>query len=141
MKRISILFFALIIISFTSCDSSSSKYDAATYQIKLSEIKTMEHSEPTVFLSADGNYNQNFWGDKLKVHCIIKNKALLAAFKDITVRVTFYTKTKTVLGSNDYKVYELVPPSSEKQVELEIENYKDVDAIGWDVVDAVSTEI
>ncbi len=106
------------------------------YYEKVMSIEETEQSQPTVFLDADGNYNENFWGDKIKVHGKITNSATVATFKDVVVRVTYYSKTETVLGSNDYTIYEIFPPNSVKNFELKIENYKHVNSIGWDVIDA-----
>ena len=82
------------------------------------------------------NYNENFWGDKIKVHGVVKNKATVATYKDAVVRVTYYSKTKTELGNKEYTIYEVFPPNSEVKFELKIENYKDVSTIGWDVIQA-----
>lgn len=107
-----------------------------TYQEKVMTVEQIERSQPTNFLSADGTYRENFWGDKLKVSCVFTNKATVATYKDAIVRVTFYTKTKTVLVEEDYTVYEVFPPNSKKTVELEITNYKNVNSIGWEIIQA-----
>tara|TARA_Y100001934_G_C12362185_1_gene781375 strand:+ start:867 stop:1634 length:768 start_codon:yes stop_codon:yes gene_type:complete len=107
-----------------------------TYQEKVMTVEEIERSQPINFLSADGTYRENFWGDKFKVSCTITNTATVATYKDAVVRVTYYTKTKTVLGSNDYTVYETFPPTSTKTVEFKIDNYKNVNSIGWDIINA-----
>jgi hypothetical protein len=110
----------------------------SSYQEKIMTVEEIELSQPTSFLFADGNYRENFWGDKFKVSCTITNKATVATYKDAIVRVTYYSKTKTVLGSNDYTIYEVFSPTSTKTVQLTIENYKDVESIGWEVISAIS---
>ena len=72
------------------------------------------------------NYNENFWGDKIKVHGVIKNTATVASYKDAIVRITYYSKTKTELGSKEYTIYDIFPAHSEVKFELKIENYKDL---------------
>lgn len=109
-----------------------------TYQDKVMTVEEIEKSQPIKFLTADGNYNENFWGDKLKVHGTITNKATVATFKDAVVRVTYYSKTKTALGTNDYTIYETFPPTSSKRFELKIEKYKNVNSIGLEVIDATN---
>lgn len=110
----------------------------STYQEKVMTVEETERSQPATFLIADGYYNENFWGNKLKVHGVIKNTATVASFKDAVVRVTYYSKTKTELGSKDYIIYDNFPPHSEKKFELKIENYKDVNSIGWTVLEATT---
>jgi hypothetical protein len=109
-----------------------------TYQEKVMTVEEIERSQPTNFLTADGNYNESFWGDKIKVHGVIKNTATVASYKDAVVRVTYYSKTKTELGSKEYTIYDNFPPHSEVKFELKIENYKDVNSIGWDVIQATA---
>lgn len=109
-----------------------------TYQEKVMTVEEIERSQPTNFLTADGNYNENFWGDKLKVHGVITNAATVATYKDAVVRVTYYSKTKTELGNKDYTIYETFPPHSTTKFELKIENYKDVNTIGLDVIQATA---
>lgn len=106
------------------------------YYDKVQSVEEIEKSQPTDFLYADGNYRENFIGDKLVVNCVITNKATVATYIDAVVRVTYYTKTKTELESNDYTIYEEFPPTSTKTVELRIDNYKNVNSLGWEIIDA-----
>lgn len=114
----------------------NSSNDESYFEKKMT-IEQIENSEPTRFLTADGNYNESFWGTKIKVYGKITNKATVATFKDATVRFKYYAKTKTILGSKDYTIYELFPPNSVKSFELRIENYKNVNSIGWEVINAI----
>ena len=109
-----------------------------SYQEQVMTIEEIERATPTDFLSASGTYKETFWGDKFKVNCVITNKATVATYKDAVVRITYYSKTETALGSKDYTVYETFPPTSTKTVELKIDNYKDVSSLGWDVISATS---
>jgi hypothetical protein len=144
MKRIiTILLFASITLA--SCNDSSSS--SSTYQeiprspeqLKM-DLKQQEQNAPTDYLNADGTYKENFWGDMLKIQCTITNKATLAKFKDAVVRVTYYSKTETVLAENDYTIYEIFQPNSSKTVELKIDNYKDVNSVGWHIVSAMAVD-
>lgn len=113
-------------------------YETDTYEEQVMSVEEIERSQPTNFLTANGNYEENFWGDKIKVHGVITNNATVATYKDAVVRVTYYSKTKTELGNNDYTIYETFPPHSTTNFELKIENYKNVNSIGWDVIQATT---
>jgi hypothetical protein len=129
-----ILIVGAIVVNLLKQNSSSS---ASGYQQKIMTIEEIERSQPAKFLKADGTYRENFWGDKFKIKCTISNKATVASYKDPVVRVTYYSKTKTVLARNSYTIYEVFQPHSEKTVDLKIDNYKDVNSIGWEVVSAI----
>ena len=127
-----------VITKINSSSSGSTYTDPQTYQEKVMTVEEIERSQPTNFLTADGNYNTNFWGDKIKVHGVIKSTATAASYKDAVVRVTYYSKTKTELGTKEYTIYDNFPPHSEVKFELKIDNYKDVNTIGWEVIQATA---
>jgi len=130
----------LLVIVFSSChnsgNSSSSIYEES-YQDKVMSVEEIEQADPTRFLTADGNYNENFIGNKLKVHGVIHNKATVVTFKDAVVEITFYSKTNTNLGTEKYTIYDFFPPNSDKNFELKVNNYSNVSSIGWDVISAL----
>jgi len=106
------------------------------YKEQVMTIEEIERSQPTDFLTATGTYKENFLGDKLKINCIITNRATVATYKDVVVRIVYYSKTKTEIGNKDYTVYEIFPPNISKTVALKIDNYRDVNSIGWTVISA-----
>lgn len=126
--------FIMVTILFISCGNENKE----SYAEKKMTIEQMEQSEPIRFLDVSGNYNKSFWGTKINVHGKIVNRATIATYKDAVVKVIYYSKTKTVLGSKDYIIYELFPPNSTKTFELKIENYKDVNSIGLELVKALN---
>jgi hypothetical protein len=134
---------ALIIIgmviygTMNKSSGGATSTDTKSYQEKVMTVEEIERAQPAKFLSASGTFNENFWGDKIKLHGIIKNNATVASYKDAVVKVTYYSKTKTELGSKQYTIYENFPPHSEVKFELKIENYKEVNSIGCDVVSAI----
>jgi len=109
-----------------------------TYEQKVMTVEEIERSEPTRFLTAEGKYNKNLLGDKIKIRGIIRSTATVASFKDVVLRITYLTKTKTKLGSNDHNIYEQVLPRSEVKFDLKVDNYKDVYSIGCEVVHATA---
>jgi hypothetical protein len=108
-----------------------------SYEEKVISVEEEELSQPTKFLNAGGTYNENLLGDKLKVHGEISNSATVASFKDAVVRITYFTKTKTVLEQKDFTIYEIFAPNSTINFELKIDNYRDVNSISWEVISAV----
>lgn len=118
---------------------SGSNYEGAyssSYQEEKMSIEEKEQAYPTDFLDADGTYRENIWGDKLKVNGTITNSATVATYKDATVRITYYSKSNTNLGTEDYVIWDVFKPNTTKSFDLKIKNYSNVNSIGWEVVDA-----
>lgn len=140
MKKTS-LFIFVAVLALSSCSnvgsSGSTSVQKSPEELKM-DLKILEQNAPTDYLTADGTYRESFWGNKLKISCTIKNQATLATFKDAVVQVTYYSKTKTELRSKEYSIYEMFPPNSSKTIDLKIDNYKNVNSIGWDVISATA---
>jgi hypothetical protein len=136
--------FICAFITLNSCkngsgDTTNSSSQKSSTELKM-ELKMLEKNSPTDYLTASGTYRESFWGNKLKINCTITNKATLSSYKDAVVRVTYFSKTETNLGTKDYTLYEVFTPNSTKTVEMKIENYKDVNSVGWEVVKAVAID-
>jgi hypothetical protein len=126
----------LYVIRSNHNSNRSNLVEGQSYNEKVMSIEETELSQPVRFLSAAGVYNSNLWGDVFKVHGTITNTATAATFKDAVVKVTYYSKTKTVLTSKVYTIYDFFPPHETKNFELKISNYQDVSTIGWEVINA-----
>lgn len=46
--------------------SNSSVFPTETYEQKVMTVEELEKAMPVNFLDASGNYNENFWGNKIK---------------------------------------------------------------------------
>lgn len=101
------------------------------------KIKDFEKSQPVKFLTADGEYSANYRGNKLIINGTIKNSATLTTYKFVVVTITYFTKNKTVLDTESYRIFETFSPNSTKDFQLKIENYSKANSIGWEVTDAV----
>jgi hypothetical protein len=108
-----------------------------SYNEKVMTVEELEFDSPTNFLTVEGKYSENFWGDKINLDCVFSNSATIASYKDINLRITYYTKTKTSLGSKDYIIYEVFNPRSKKIVSLKIENFQNVSSIDIDIIKAL----
>jgi GYF domain 2 len=125
-------FAGLIISHWDSFDFSTSD-SYADQKLSMEEI---ESASPLKFLSADGEYKSSFWGTELKIRGNIINNASVATYKDVQIKVTYYSKTKSVISSNNYTVYEIFKPSSSTPFKLDVPNIDNVESIGWKVIGA-----
>ncbi len=87
-----IVIVGLVVVMNMNNGSGSTLSDS--YQEQVMSVEEIERSQPTNFLSADGTYRETFWGDKIKVNCVITNNATVASYKDAIVRVHITRKQK-----------------------------------------------
>ncbi len=128
--------YAIINVVFSSNpDSNPSNY----YEQKLT-IEETENSDPLRFLSVEGNYNESFWGTEFKLKGKVINRASIADYKDLVLRITYYSKTKSAIGTKDYTIYQIFPSNQETLFNLDVVNYEDVESIGLDIVGAIPNQ-
>ncbi|MCT8338570.1 DUF4339 domain-containing protein [Flavobacteriaceae bacterium TK19130] len=108
-----------------------------SYYIQKMSIEETENTYPLRFLRANGKYNESFWGTELKIRGEIINTATVADYKDVVLKVTYYSKTNSVLGAKEYTLYEVYKPNSTTPFRLDIDNHKDVERINWEIVSAL----
>lgn len=140
-KELKSAYIFALLFSLTACGQSGESSTSITeesYNQKVTSVEETELSQPTTFLKADGNYNKNLIGTKIKLHGTITNSASVATFKDAVVQITFYSATQTELFNKNYTIYNYFPPHSTVEFELKTENYKDVESIGVSVVGAAA---
>lgn len=128
-KTMTILVFLLAI---SACKENKTE----NYQEKLMTIEQTEKAQPTRFLHAEGSYNKSLFGGKLNFDGVIKNTATVVTYKDVVVRLTYFSQDKTEIGKIEHTVQDFFPPQSEKPFELTIENDKSIHSVGWEVIAA-----
>ena len=135
-KIIGIVFLILILLSLVVKILDSKHSSSATYEESVMTIQEIEAASPMNYLKADGTYNTNFFGDKVKINGVITNSATVTTYKDVTVRINFYSKTNTLIGSEDYTLYEFYPPNSKQDFKLKVKAYSNVSSLSWEVINA-----
>jgi hypothetical protein len=106
-----------------------------SYQTPPSSID-LEHAYPSSYLSTAGTYRPNFWQTEEDISGTVSNKALHTNYKDIRIRVNFYSQTKTILGTQDYIVYQYVPYGSTQSFTIKALKPQATASCGWVVTGA-----
>jgi len=117
-------------------NGSSNNSSNSSYEEQVQSVQEIEENSPTDFLRADGTYRENFLGGKMVINGTITSSATKATFKDPVVQVLFYSKSKTLLGTENYSIYEVIKPNRTVHFELRVKNYSDVHSLGWKVISA-----
>lgn len=136
MRILAIIFVIIMGIVILANVLDNKTNTSSTYEESVMTIQEIEAASPLNYLEADGTYNSNFIGDKVKINGVITNTATATTYKDVTVRVNFFSKTNTLIGSEDYTLYEFYLPNSKQEFKLKVKAYSNVSSLGWEVINA-----
>lgn len=136
MRILAIIFVVIMGIFIVANVLENKTNTSSTYEESVMTIQEIEAANPLNYLQADGSYRENFIGDKIKIDGSITNTATVTTYKDVTVRVNFYSKTNTLIGSEDYTLYEFYPANSKQKFKLKVKAYSNVSSLGWEVIKA-----
>lgn len=136
MKKTLLVAIPAFLVACNSGTGSDSTLTDQSYETKVLSVEEMEKADPSKFLDAEGTYNENFWGNKLKIHGDVTNNATVANYKDVVIEVTFFTKTETVLDKQRYIIYDFFPAHQTKNFEMKIDRPDNCEKLGWKAVAA-----
>lgn len=138
-----------VLITCFSCTSRSSSdsdvsypasYDKKeTYQEKKKSLEEIEKESPLTFIKVNGTYRQNLI-DQWVLEGTISNEASAVTFKDVVLKITYYSKTGTELGSEDKVFYEFYSPGSSKSFKIKVDGVGGTASINYDISDAVAVD-
>lgn len=120
-----------------SCQNSDSKKqaDKNSYELSKENLLSKEKKSPELFLSVSGHDRRNLLGQTV-VRGSVTNKATVASYKDIDLKLDFYSKTGTLLETDHETVYEVIPPGQSKNFKTKYFAPKGTDSVALHVVSA-----
>lgn len=135
MKIKNILFIALA--SFVACkdDGKEKKFSEKTYEAKKESVEEVEKKNAPRFLSIESKDRKNLIGQTV-VKGSIYNSATIAVYKDIELRLSFYSKTKTKLDEGIETIYETVSPGQTVKFKTKYFAPKGTDSVAIKVMKA-----
>lgn len=111
-------------------------YSAGTYT--TTPPPDPEQYNPSAYLNANGTYRKNFWGDKITINGKVTNSATHTNYKDVYITVKFYSKTKSVIDSKTYVLYDYFPYGMAKDFELKVGIPSNMETCGWEATSATA---
>ena len=135
MKKIMLLY-VLAGFFITSCNSSDDeKKTANTYEKVKLTVEEIEKKNPERFLSATGYEKKNLIRQTV-VKGTIVNNAKMVSFKDIDIKLSFYSKTGALLEEDHEMIYETIAPGDSKSFKSKFFAAKGTDSVAVKVVSA-----
>jgi len=138
------LFLFLLISSalLFSCNSDSSKKEQAekeSYEATKENLLKKEQKLPQQFLLVNGYNRKNIFGQTV-VKGVISNKATVATFKDIVLKLSFFSRTKALLETDKETIFETVDPGKSKNFKTKYFASKGTDSVALEILGAKVVE-
>jgi hypothetical protein len=136
MKGLFLLSVVFAVIAF-SCKSDAKKTstEKEVYEQTKESLKEKEEKNPQNFLFIDGHDKRNLLGQTV-IKGSLTNKASIAIFKDVNIKLAFYSKTSTLLETDKETVFEVLHPGETKSFKTKYFAPKGTDSVALDVLSA-----
>ena len=136
-----VLFYLLLITTMLSCDESSTDVypSTPTHEETKLTLEEQEKADPSEFVTATGGYRKNLIGEWVLIGKI-NNKATVATYKDAVLKITYYSKTKTALGSEEKTISEFFKPNSSQDFKIKTAGVDGTAFIDFGVISASNVE-
>lgn len=135
MKHILIVFFLAVTIAACKSGVDNPELDKENYEITKEKLLEKEMKNPINFLKITGTHKRNILGQTV-VKGAITNHAAVAMYKDVKIKLTFYSKTKTLLETDQETIYEQFFPGDTKQFKTKYFAPKGTDSVALTIITA-----
>lgn len=124
-----------ILFSCSESDSTKAAKEKDSYEATKETLQQKETKDPQSFLTVSGHDRHNLLGQTV-VKGTITNKATVASYKDVDVKLDFYSKTGTLLETDKETVYEIIGPGQSKNFKTKYFAPKGTDSVALSVTAA-----
>ena len=137
MKCLWVLFFAssLILFSCGGDDEQKKSTEQESYKITKESLLKKEIKNPREFLIVGGHDKRNMLGQTV-VKGILSNRGSVAVFKDVDIKLSFSSKTRTLLETDKETIFEVLQPGTSKAFKTKYFAPKGTDSVGLEVLGA-----
>jgi len=141
MKKIFVLLVSasLIFLSCSESETTKAANEKESYEIAKESLQDKEVKNSQNFLTVTGNNRHNLVGQTV-IKGTITNKATVASYKDVDIKLDFYSKTGTLLETDKETVYEIIAPGQSKNFKTKYFAPKGTDSVALMVISAKIAE-
>jgi hypothetical protein len=136
MKKYPVYILA-VFVSLSACSSNEEEQKASQkkYEEVTLSVEEMEKKSPLSFLKVTGADKKNLLGQTV-IKGNISNKAKMVTFKDIDVKLSFYSKTGTLLMEDHEVIYDEVAPGNNISFKSKYFSPKGTDSVAMKILSA-----
>ncbi len=124
-----LVFFSVLIIFF-ACKGDNKDYNVEdkTYEMQTAQLAKTENKLPQKFLSVHNSNKKNILGQTV-VSGRIFNNAKVASYKNIELKLQFFSKTRVLLEEDLETIYEKIAPGESTKFKSKYFTPKGTDSV------------
>jgi major membrane immunogen (membrane-anchored lipoprotein) len=130
---------SIILLSCNNSDTKKAAKEKDSYEATRESLQNKETKNPQNFLTVSGHDRHNILGQTV-VKGTVTNKATVASYKDVDVKLDFYSKTGTLLETDKETVFEIIGPGQSKNFKTKYFAPKGTDSVALAVTGAKVVE-
>ncbi|MEO7264058.1 MAG: hypothetical protein ABIW38_04050 [Ferruginibacter sp.] len=137
IKIISQSVLVAVLITLFACNNQH-QYEINSndkYEKGKETLTAMEQKNPLRFLSVKGENKKNMLGQTV-VRGNIYNNAKIVSYKDVDIKLSFYSKTGALLEEDNNVVYETITPGGSQSFKSKFFTPKGTDSVALKVIGA-----
>lgn len=136
MKKISAAWCITLVI-LIACNNNDKKADAVKdkYEQTKEDLAATEKKNPTLFIKVTGHDKRNLIGQTV-VKGTLSNTAKVATFKDVQLKLNFYSKTGAMLEEDSETIFETIEPGKSVDFKTKYFAPKGTDSVALKVTGA-----
>ncbi len=115
--------------------NSEKKMPADKYEAGKKSLAEIEQENPAQFLVAKSNDRKNLLRQTV-VKGTVTNTARIVTYKDVDVKLYFYSKTGVLLEEDHEMIYDEIAPGASKSFKTKLFTPKGTDSVRAEVVSA-----
>lgn len=122
---------------YMACNSNQDKETSRKdkYENSKLSLEEIEKKTPRDFLTVSGSDKKNLVGQTV-VRGKIHNKAKVVSYKDVDIKLFFYSKTGALLQEDQEMIYETIAPGATASFKSKYFSPKGTDSIAMKIVSA-----
>lgn len=133
--NIALLIFCTLFFYFVACNSHNEVKENESYKETKNSLLKKEENNPPAFISVQGSSKKNIVGQTV-VKGTLVNKASVATFKDVNIKLSFYSKTNALLETDKETIFEILNPGESQDFKTKYFAPKGTDSVGLQVLSA-----
>lgn len=140
MKNLfALVFISTVLLSCGGNDTKNPVTEKENYEKTKESLGDKEKKNPENFITVSGHDKHNLLGQTV-VKGTVTNKATVATYKDVDVKLDFYSKTGTLLETDKETIFEVIGPGQSKNFKTKYFAPKGTDSVALSVTAAKNVE-